>query len=99
MPNREEPRFDLFGCKVLSMVACRQTGERQGERHQVEELAVLSLHIVWLGHRQFSPTSIRGQDMLPLKTKNGPAEKPQARAGEGVEINLNYCPVDAPYTA
>ena len=82
MANREKARFNLFSCKIFAMVACRQSGKRKGQGHQVQEFTILSLNVAWFGHTTFSE-QLRGTGHS-AETKNGPAEKPQARTGEGV---------------
>src|SRR5690606_17430188 len=77
--DREQPRLDLLFGVVLAVLTGGQTGERQRERHQLQELFVTPLLIGHLGHHStpvgetgrrlednahLTPHSIRSQPAL-----------------------------------
>jgi hypothetical protein len=46
----EQPGFDLFGGKILSVVAGWQPSQCQRQRQQVQKLFVLSLNVTGICH-------------------------------------------------
>lgn len=46
----EQATFDLFGREIPSVIAGWKPCESEGERHQIKEFTVASLHVGLFGH-------------------------------------------------